>query len=318
MQWRKLFAQAAVFQIELTNECPMTCQMCPRTTDMTRPIGFMPENLFRKIIDEAAGSTSKVFLHHFGESLLHPNLGEYIQYARKKGIKSYLSANPVLLNQKRIEAIVENQLQEIVLSLDGITSKTSMRVRGQAAVNVKLAERRVSELIKFKRARNTKYPKIIMQIVRQKQNINEINAWKRKWETVDGIAKAKVKSFIGWNGTNNNILNLRPDDQGCESKLVCDKPWTSVTILYDGRVVPCCFDHDGNEELGNIQFQTLDEICNGEAAEGLRQKHKDSDLEGTICSKCTDKEGYPVRKWFYPINRWTQAKWTLANEWQRK
>src|SRR5690606_33498241 len=124
-QWIRSVGKPVVFQIELTNHCPMTCQMCPRTHAMTRPLGYMSEETFRAIIDQAAPGTGDVLLHHFGDSLLHPQIGEFIRYATEKGIRTYLSANPVLLTAPRIAALVDGGLHEIVLSLDGVTPETS-------------------------------------------------------------------------------------------------------------------------------------------------------------------------------------------------
>ena len=99
---------------------------------MERSVGKMSRDLFLRILDEAATSTSRFYLHHFGDSLVHPDLGEFIGEARRRGIHSYLSANPVLLTRQRIRAIVDNGLHEIVLSLDGVTSETAEKVRGKS------------------------------------------------------------------------------------------------------------------------------------------------------------------------------------------
>lgn len=68
----------AVFNIEITNRCPLKCVMCPRTHDMTRAEGHMGFDLYRKLIDELAGHNPDwsahvpVRLHGFGESTVHP------------------------------------------------------------------------------------------------------------------------------------------------------------------------------------------------------------------------------------------------------
>ena len=80
----------------------------------------------------------------------------------------YLSANPVLLTAQRIRAIVDNGLHELVLSIDGVTPETSEAVRGKAARNVKLAERRVKKrrLFEYWASVNWAYPRVVLQIVR--------------------------------------------------------------------------------------------------------------------------------------------------------
>ena len=42
-----------VFQVELTNHCPMRCEMCPRTHRMTRPLGYMDREIYVRVIEQA-------------------------------------------------------------------------------------------------------------------------------------------------------------------------------------------------------------------------------------------------------------------------
>jgi MoaA/NifB/PqqE/SkfB family radical SAM enzyme len=292
----------------------MTCQMCPRTHSMSRPHGNMSRELYLKVVNDAAASTSKFFLHHFGDSLLHPELGSFIGEATSRGMRSYLSGNPVLLTASRIRDIVDNGLHELVLSLDGITPETSEAVRGRAARNVSMAERRIRELVAYKQSVGAATPHIIMQIVRQRQNAHEIDAWLRRWRTEPGIHRVKVKSYVTWSGGEERINELRID-QSARRDLVCEKPWTSVTILWDGTVVPCCFDHDGLLAVGDLRRQSLLDVWRGEPLAALRRQHREGDLtQLALCRNCVDKEGYPVRKLSYPFNRLRQSAMPLSDE----
>lgn len=315
-QIERSIGRATVFQVELTNRCPMTCAMCPRTESMTRTLGNMSREVYDQVLDQAAPTTGEVFLHHFGDSLLHPDLGSFIRMAKDRQVGAYLSANPILLTKSRIEAIVASGLDEIVLSLDGVTSETSALVRGPAAANVELAEARIHDLLRHRAEGERRTPRIVLQIVRQRPNLHEVDAWLEKWGAVTGIDHVKVKSFIAWSGDDEQIEALRPADRATSDEVVCDKPWTSVTILWDGTVVPCCFDHDGALALGNVTEQSLDEIWRSERLRALRRAHKQQQLADVpLCANCKDKEGYPVRKIVYPINRLRQQHEPLGDEW---
>jgi len=311
------FGKPVVYQIELTNHCPMSCVMCARTTGMTRELGYMDEFLFKRIIQQASGFSSRIFFHHFGDSLLHPKLGNFIRYANQYNIKTFLSTNPVLLNEGRSRELVDSGLYELVLSLDGITSKTSTTIRGQSARNVDLAEKNILSFIKYRGTINSKIPFLIMQIVRQKENLHEIEPWINKWSKVRGIDRVKVKTYVTWDGQDQYINSLKPNEPPPNlSKIVCDKPWTSVTILWDGRVVPCCFDYDGIYVIGDINKQSLQEIWDGKEIRNLRQCHSESKRQDIrLCAKCTDMEGYNVRKWYYPLNRLFTKRSRLGDEW---
>ncbi len=318
MQGLKAWGQPRVYQIELTNHCPMVCNTCPRTEDMTRPLGHMEARLFRKIIDETRWYTGKVILHHMGESLVHPEIGDLIRYATDRGLKTHLSVNPVLLNEGKIRALVDNGLSWLVLSLDGVTSETSRRIRGPAAANVDLAEKNVMNLIRHKRNRRSKTPLLEMQIVKSKQNLHEIDAYVRKW-TVDGIDRVTVKSYVTWGGQDEriNALKAEPTDVAVIRRVTCVRPWESLMVLWDGRVVPCCFDYDGAFVIGDLNHETIREIWNNARMRFLRTCHRDKALSYVrLCEKCTDKEGFPPRKWYYPLNRWLayeKRAWNVEN-----
>lgn len=304
-----------VFQVELTNRCPMTCQMCPRTHSMNRPLGYMSRETFLRVLDEAERTTSALFLHHFGDSLIHPDLAFFLDEARRRGVSTHLSANPVLLTDDRVRAVVDNGLHELVLSLDGVTPKTSEAVRGPAARNVALAERRIRDLVAYRASVAARDPRIILQIVQQAQNVHEVGQWLDRWRAEPGIDRVKVKSYTTWIGGIEAIDNLRLAPPVSKAGLVCEKPWTSVTVLWDGRVVPCCFDYDGLLTVGTLREHTLAEIWRGDPLRRLRSRHRDGDLgDLALCRNCVDKEGYPVRRWYYPLNRLRQAVMPLGAE----
>jgi radical SAM protein with 4Fe4S-binding SPASM domain len=309
--------QPEVFQVELTNHCPMTCVMCPRTESMTRALGYMDQNLFERVVRQIGTFSSKVFLHHFGDSLVHPNLGSLIRYATERHIKCFLSTNAALLTEKRARELVDSGLEELVVSLDGVTSATNVAIRGRAAHDVADAERKIRFLLTYRRERKSKKPRIIMQFVLQKMNQHEAGEWMKKWTSIPEIDAVKIKSYITWTGQHDRINLLRIAPAPESNGLVCDKPWTSVTILWDGRVVPCCFDYDAQYVLGDLKRQSLRDIWNGEQMLALRRAHREGkQCNIRLCARCTDKEGYPVRRWYYPLNRWLSRRTPLA--WQEK
>ena len=53
----------------------------------------------------------------------------------------------------------------------------------------------------------------------------------------------------------------------------CEYPWTSLTVMADGNVVPCTQISNNELVLGNIKENTLEEIWNGKKYEELRKMH---------------------------------------------
>jgi hypothetical protein len=68
--------------------------------------------------------------------------------------------------------------------------------------------------------------------------------------------------------------------------------------------------------LGSLADQSLEEIWQGGKLLALRQAHRSRDLSAvTLCAKCNDKDGYPVWKLYYPLNRFLQSQSGIGAEW---
>jgi radical SAM protein with 4Fe4S-binding SPASM domain len=61
-----------------------------------------------------------------------------------------------------------------------------------------------------------------------------------------------------------------------------------MTILWDGTVVPCCFDFFKTYPLGNITNQSVEDIWNGEPMKKLRSSMFDNTYHkvNSLCDGC--------------------------------
>jgi len=57
----------------------------------------------------------------------------------------------------------------------------------------------------------------------------------------------------------------------CGEQVRCSHPYKSMTILWDGRCVPCCVDYDGDCIIGNAWQQSLSQIWNSEEMRAIRE-----------------------------------------------
>ncbi len=74
----------------------------------------------------------------------------------------------------------------------------------------------------------------------------------------------------------------------------CEFPWTSLTIMANGNIVPCTQDYDAEMVFGNIKTDSLEDIWNGAKYEEFRQWHITGDFpKGNKCNdKCDLKKIY--------------------------
>lgn len=84
-------------QIELTNACNLNCRGCLRS-EMKRKVGYMDRDTFIYCLAIAHSRlVPELWLHNWGEPLLHPNLLEYVNMAKHDLFKVGFVTNGTLL-----------------------------------------------------------------------------------------------------------------------------------------------------------------------------------------------------------------------------
>tara|TARA_Y100000310_G_C20683873_1_gene817731 strand:- start:1480 stop:2517 length:1038 start_codon:yes stop_codon:yes gene_type:complete len=291
----KVNTMGAVFNIETTNFCPMRCIMCPRTTKMTRPLGHMDFELFKRIINQAKKYTHYVQLHHFGDPLMHPEQEKFIDYCEDNGVVTRMSINPLLLTEERAKKLLKSKLAELYISLDGGDNESYKAIRGNAAdydkaiVNIKRFAELKTEMGKSK-------PYVLIGMVLMKSTSANVEDFEKMWD-IPGIDKRIIKKFSSFGG-NEEIANLGTKEGKevlfNEKKYPCYKPWKNFTITWDGKVVPCCYDYDKLYVIGDVNEESLEQIWNGQRMQDLRRQHVSGDFgENTLCKECLERHGCP-------------------------
>jgi MoaA/NifB/PqqE/SkfB family radical SAM enzyme len=89
-----------VFYIEPTNDCNLSCIMCPRKKSR-KAVGYMSFGLFRDVVDQLSRrNIAQLSLHLAGEPLLHPRIAEMVAYAKGSGLRTVrFATNATLLNE---------------------------------------------------------------------------------------------------------------------------------------------------------------------------------------------------------------------------
>lgn len=286
-----------VHNIELTNRCPMKCVMCPRTTAMTRTQGLMSFDLFKVIVDQIASDIPDfaarriIWLHHFGESLVHPEFAHFMRYGASKGLRLGLSLNPIMLSASVIEDLLTAKLDTIVASLDGHDNDSFARIRG-----IKDAfDRSKHNLIAFleRKVQSGCKTKVIVSMIQFTENLESIGALRHFWETLPGVTEFQTKKFGTFNG---DVEHIRTLDRGLTRMrkapfAVCSRPWDMMTITWDGDVVPCCYDYDKKYVVGNVGLNTLNEIWMGERMTSLRREFLSNHVSNSLCRSCPSLRG---------------------------
>jgi radical SAM protein with 4Fe4S-binding SPASM domain len=67
---------------------------------------------------------------------------------------------------------------------------------------------------------------------------------------------------------------------------LCRDLWRILVVLWDGKVVPCCVDFEGDIILGDAEKENLQKIFKGPAMKALRKSHLQKRPPG-LCKKCS-------------------------------
>lgn len=262
--------------IELTNNCNLKCRMCPHQ-NMNREKGYMPEPLFKKIIDEVKGKSEFVYLYSTGESLLHPDFFNFAEYIRGKELKTCISTNITLLNEERSRKLIESGIDFIVLPLDGIDKQTyeKIRVGAQFEKNLLTIKRFLQLKIELRANCHVEVQFVLMD--KNKDGVDHLNKLFTK-EEISAINSFRIKPVYIYPSINTeNIFHNHP----------CYFLWSMMTIEWDGKVPICCMDFDAEVVLGDIRESSIYEIWNNQKFAFLRELHKNLEYEKMpLCNRC--------------------------------
>lgn len=316
-------AHPQVFEIETTNACPYTCIMCPRTHAMTRPIGHMDIRLFRDIVDQSrpewqmdhVRAKPTMRLLHYGEPMVYTHFAESIDHCHRRGFSVYISTNPSVWTDRRIEETLDTAVDDLWVMVDGLDDATSMAIRGNAA-SFERGERNIRELARRKVHRGLSLPRITIAMIRQPKNAHQWEQFESYWRDVDGIDAVYLAHFSTFDGgvkeindvarefaESNATQSRQMTKQRSLSQFPCYYPWHSISILWDGQVVPCCRDFDASMILGDLNRQTIAQIWNGSRMQRLRRNFTRGRWVGRPCETCEEASleiGLPGRH--YPVS----------------
>jgi radical SAM protein with 4Fe4S-binding SPASM domain len=292
-------------QIEPTNACNLSCPTCPAGSGkLRRPIGFMDFKLYKKILDETGKYLINITLHNYGESFLHKDLIDMIEYATSWGITSHLSTNGHFFrDQQFIRRLVCSGLQNLKISLDGASQETYERFRMGGDFNAVIKGTR--DVILMKRRLGRKTPVIEFQFILMKPNEHDLERVKEIAREVD-IDRLSIKSVhvnpndpdfhaladmyvpedelkARFRKLNGRYILKVPPTEGCWW------PYEQMVINCDGSVVACCYDTYDELLMGNIITEgSVRKIWNNKNYRGFRYRlwHAKDGL--SLCWNCPE------------------------------
>ena len=273
--------------------------------------------LFYKTIPFAR-NVNNVALFGWGEPLMHPQFDKFIDIVSKikergdpwlvNKQKPYVNftSNATLLNEAMIYRLIEQELNEVVVSIDSATPLNYNFIRKNADFNQVIANLR--NLKKIKSERVVAYPLLTVAIVAMRRNIEELPeiiklaaelGSKRvlvNYLTVVTKGLEQESLFYHQDLTNRmfdiaeetarqlGITITLPTRFGskADARGYCDDVQEMFYIRAEGTVLGCCINTD--YIIGDLKKDSPEDIWQGQS----RKKLIDSLKKGTLVGHCKD------------------------------
>ena len=285
--------------IDPTNVCNLRCPLCPTGTgDLGRHGQMISWETFTKAFDQLAPYAYEVNLHNWGESLLHPRIGDLIEYASKRNVATNMSANLNSVSDELIDRLITSGLEYLILSIDGASQETYARYRVRGNFDDVMVNAR--KLMERKRALGSRTPHVEWQFIVFKHNAHEVDAARAMAEDLgvdtfrlvppglpfDSPEQDQLKRdwFVPKLGdTSGEIEEFRG-----QNTTPCFYLYRSFTTNPDGKVAPCCVVYGENNDFGDIVREGFDTIWNNAKYRSARaqfRKHGDVTVP-TVCDRC--------------------------------
>lgn len=268
--------------VELTSHCNYKCLMCPNKDLEEEDRGFMEFVLYKKIVDEAQNFVFDINLAHRGESFLHSQLIEMIDYAKKKNLFTRLHTNGSLLTEEIAHGLIQSKLDRLSFSLDGFDKEIYEKIRKGGNF-----EKTIDNILRFlaiKKEAQVKKPVTVVEAIDFDQKENKKLADSK--DEFLGLFKnfplndLVIKKAHNWAGKINKNDNKKRYS-------LCPFPWNALVILWNGKVLPCPQDFFGYYPLGNVKDTSLKDIWNNKKMTILREKLAHREIESLeACSDC--------------------------------
>jgi hypothetical protein len=278
-----------VFYVEPTNDCNLSCIMCPRKKSK-KAVGYMSLELYRHVVTQLASRDLGVItLHQAGEPLLHPHIARMVAYAKERGLRHVrFATNGTLLTRDLAHDLVDAGLDSITLSMDTTTGARYCPTLADHELLVNLDET-IHRLIALRDRRGLDTPQVHMQVVEMPATQDLVAGFRQRWT---GVAdRVTVKPLLSWAG------HIQAPPKTPSRRLICANHLYQGVVQWDGAVSFCCIYLDSSGDatgiLGDAAHDSLEDIFLG----GRRRAIIEAQLRGNYevvpyCQRCPDWSDY--------------------------
>jgi molybdenum cofactor biosynthesis enzyme MoaA len=160
--------------VEITSLCNLDCQMCVQA--WAEPLGSMPLEVFRDLMHQlrAFPDMPTVHLGGYGEPTKHPDFLEIVRCAKEDGRRVEMTTNGTLLDAALARAVIELDIDRVVVSIDGVTPEHYEVIRTYSSFDQVIENLRDLKRLKLRINGRRGKPEIGLAFVAMKRNVDDM------------------------------------------------------------------------------------------------------------------------------------------------
>jgi MoaA/NifB/PqqE/SkfB family radical SAM enzyme len=307
----RAFARPVKMIIEPSGRCNLNCPLCPtgRRLDGRKETN-LGLDIFKKAVDPLIPYLYEVYLYNWGEPLLNPRLFEMVRYCSQRRIRTVVSTNLTLFENRMMNPLMESGLDTLIVSLDGVSAGSYLQYRRRGDF-----EKVIGNLksIAHERARlGARRPRLIWQFIVFGHNESEIPQAiaMAKQLGIDEIkfiapfARMDTLAYSAADMKREELDDYLPRDQryhlylsnkkAPRKAVPCPFLWNQIAIRTDGGVAPCCGSYHKDDDFGSLSNSDIMAVWNNEKYQQARKTLRTGGWfkSHTICDQCIINDPY--------------------------
>jgi len=285
--------------IDATEVCNFACIHCPHP-EFKKSEHYKARSLdlglHHKMVEEVRehgqGITQYIRYTSNGEPLLHKDIYAMLDDSvQNSGVYVTLTTNGSILNESRVEKLLESGLNLIDVSIDAFTPETYAKIRVNGRLEV--TRTNVLRLLEIKRRVKAK-TRIVVSFVEQPQNLQEIPDFESFWND-QGADRVIIRRLHSAAGNVASISDKMLASQNPDERYPCLYPWERIMLNPRGELAYCPQDWLHGSVIGSYAQTTIKETWAGAFYSRLRKAHLDNSFcNHSFCGNCPD---------------WQQTRW---------
>lgn len=263
--------------LEISNLCNLRCSFCPGTS---RKPGRMTQEELQVLLPKLRPWTDYLYFHLMGEPLLHPELEAFLSLAGQAGFRMILTTNGTLLKKQQEILLASPGLHKINISLHAFEANDFQIPFSQYLQDClsfgKAAEGK--KLTVFRLWNQGGKDQLNQQILTQLEAF-----FPKPWVVEPRGTRIGNRVYLEY-GDKFDWPDLTAPE-GSET-MFCYGLRDQLGVLWDGTVVPCCLDHNGDLALGNLFRDDLETILHSPRARAIYDGFSDRTAAEPLCRRC--------------------------------